>query len=103
MSETVEGTLLERLDRLTLLLELALAPQLKARRAELREDPVDAAIFDATASEWIAAADLQKKVAATAKAKPRTIQRRLSALIETGLVVHKGGTRYAKYRSAGLI
>jgi DNA-binding transcriptional ArsR family regulator len=91
--------LLARLDRLTLLLELALAPQIEARRTELRADPIDAAIFDHTANAWVPASKLRQKV----KAKPRTLQSHLAKLIEAGLVEHRGGKRYAEYRSAGLI
>jgi hypothetical protein len=100
---TFESTMIASVDRLTHLLELALAPELDARRAELRSDPIDAAIFDNTASDWIAAADLQQKVNASVGVKPRTLQLHLSKLIDSGLVEHRGGKRYAEYHSSGLI
>lgn len=95
--------LLERFDRVIEILEVALSPQLDARRQELRADPVDAAIFDCTAGDWIAAAELQKKANDKVTVKPRTLQKHLAKLIEAGLVEHRGGKRYAEYRSSGLI
>jgi hypothetical protein len=95
--------MLERLDRVIGILELALGPQLDSRREELRVDPVDSAVFDCTASGWIPSADLQKKVNEKVVVKPRTLQNHLARLIEAGLVEHRGGKRYAEYRSSGLI
>ncbi len=95
--------LLSRIDHLTELLELALAPQLEARRAELRADALDAAVFDATAGSWVAAAELQRKVKKATGAEPRTLQKHLARLVDQGHVEHRGGRRYAEYRSSGLI
>lgn len=105
MSETAETVdpLLDRIDRLTEMLELALSPQLEARRSQLRANSVDATIFDATAGDWIAAAELQRRVKKATGAEKRTLQSHLSKLIAAGHVEHRGGRRYAEYRSSGLI
>ncbi len=105
MSETAETVdpLLGRIDRLTELLELALSPQLEARRSQLRADPVDTAIFDATAGDWIAATELQRRVKKATGVEKRALQSHLSKLIAAGHVEHRGGRRYAEYRSSGLI
>jgi DNA-binding MarR family transcriptional regulator len=100
---TTDPALLERLDRLTQILELSLAPQLDTARAELRADEVDAAIFDCTAGGWKAAADLQREVGKATKTKTRAIQEHLSRLIERGLIQKRGSIRDAEYRSSGLI
>lgn len=104
MNETAETVdpLLDRIDRLTELLELALSPQLDARRNQLRADSVDAAIFDATAGDWIAA-EVQRRVKKATGVEKRALQSHLSKLIAAGHVEHRGGRRYAEYRSSGLI
>jgi len=95
--------LLERIDRLTAMLELALAPQLEVARERLRTDPLDAAIFDATADGWVSAGDLQRVLTATTGAKKRTIQAHLAELVAAGHLKQRGGRRFSEYRSSGLI
>jgi hypothetical protein len=95
--------LLARLDRLTAMLELALAPQLDAARERLRSDPLDAAIFDATAEGWIPAAELQRVLIAKTGAKKRTVQTHLGELVTAGHLEQRGGRRFSEYRSSGLI
>jgi DNA-binding transcriptional ArsR family regulator len=98
-----KDALFERLDRLTEILELALSPQLDAARSKLRADSLDAAIFDATAGEWVPAGDLQRKVAAATGAKKRTLQEHLSGLVDAGYLQKDGAGPSVRYRSSGLI
>jgi hypothetical protein len=95
--------LIDRVDRLTQILEVALAPQIEAGRALLRPNEVDAAIFDHTAGTWIATANLQKRVTKATGAKTRSIQNHLSSLVERGFVRKRGGGRSIEFRSVGVI
>jgi hypothetical protein len=102
MTEATDA-LLERVDRLTVILELALSPQLAAARSALREDPVSAAIFDLLGSEWIASASLQKTVAARTARTTRTVRERLGELADRGLIETQGAGRSTEYRGRGVI
>ena len=98
-----EDPLLDRLDRLTELLELAFAPQLASQRDLLRGDPVDAAIFDLTAGSWISTGDLQATAATKVGTTGRTVRAHLAALGERGLLQKRGAGRSTEFRSSGLI
>jgi DNA-binding transcriptional ArsR family regulator len=98
-----EDFVLERLDRIAEVLELALSPQLEGARSRLRADSLDAAIFDHTAGRWVPAGELQHKVAAATGAKKRTLQEHLSALVENGFLKKDGAGPSVRYRSSGLI
>jgi hypothetical protein len=102
-TQTIEAALLDRVDRLTLLLELALAPQLDARRSELRADPVDAAILDAATADWQPASRLQAAVAKATGKKKRAIQEHISDLLDRGVLRSQGGGPTTEYRSSGVI
>jgi hypothetical protein len=96
--------LLERLDRLTAILELALAPQLAEGRAAVRADEVDAAILDAAASaDWTPAANLQNAVATKTGKKERAIQGHVGALVARGFLLKDGGGTKVRYRTNGVI
>jgi hypothetical protein len=95
--------LLERIERITALLEVALAPQLEAGRESLRRDPIDGAIFDHTAGNWVLTGELQASVTKATKAKDRTIRDRIGGLVERGLLQKRGGARNIEYRSAGVV
>lgn len=109
MSETAKvkasepADLLERIERISALLEVALAPQLEAGRKFLRRDPIEAAIFDHTAGNWVLTGELQALVAKATKAKDRTIRDRIGTLVERGLLQRRGGARNTEYRSAGVV
>jgi hypothetical protein len=98
-----DDRLLDRLDRLTELLELVFAPQLASQRELLRSDPVDAAIFDLTATGWISTGDLQDAAAKKAGTSGRTIRTHLAALAERGLLQKRGAGRSTEFRSSGLV
>jgi hypothetical protein len=95
--------LLQRLDRLTAILELALAPQLAEGRAAVRADEIDAAILDAASVEWTRAGDLQKAVATKTGKKERAIQGHVGDLVDRGLLMKDGGGPKVRYRTNGVI
>jgi Fic family protein len=95
--------IVERLDRLMTLLEVALAPQLEQGREAVRKDPVDASILDLTAGKWIPTAKLQMQVEAKTETKDRTIRDHIKVLVERGFLQSQGGGRSTQYRSTGVI
>ena len=97
-----EVQLLERLDRLTGLLELALAPQIAAGRAVVRADEIDAAILDNAAGAWKPAGKLQQAVAQKTGKKTRAIQDHIGDLVERGLVLKKNAGPKTEYRATGV-
>jgi hypothetical protein len=92
--------LLQRLDRLTQLLELALSPQLDAARAAARENPVDAAILDCGAGDWKPAASLLREVEAKTGKKKSAVHDRISGLTERGFLERQGGGPATEYRTS---
>jgi hypothetical protein len=97
-----EAPLLERLDRLTGLLELALAPQIEAGRAAVRADEIDAAILDNASGAWKPAGKLQEAVAKKTGKKTRAIQDHIGDLVERGLVQKKSAGPKTEYRATGV-
>jgi hypothetical protein len=95
--------LVARLDRIAQMLELALAPQLQAARAALREDPIDAAILDAGAREWKPAAKLLSEVEGATGKKKSVIHDHISALLQRGLLGKQGAGRTTEYRTSAVL
>ena len=93
---------IERLDRITAIMQLAHADAIDRAREKIRMDRVNAAILD-TAAQWTAAKKLQTTVAAKTKASTRTIQERIVALLAQGVLEKKGGGPKIEYKASGLI
>jgi hypothetical protein len=84
-STGTEGPLLERLDRLTGLLELALAPQIEAGRKAVRADQ-----------------KLQQAVSKKTGKKTRAIQDHIGNLVERGFLQRKNAGSKTVYRATGV-
>jgi predicted HTH transcriptional regulator len=97
--QTGSEALVERLDHLTQMLELALAPQLDAARASIREDPINAVILDAAAGDWRSASKLQQQVEKHSGKKKRTVQDRIANLTHRGFLEKQGGGTTTEYRT----
>lgn len=101
--ETTIDPVVERLDRLVTLLELALAPQLAEARLTVRADGLDAAILDAAAGDWTEAAKLRDAVAAATGKKERAIQIHVGELINKRFLLRRGSGNYVEYRTSEVI
>lgn len=97
-----EQDIIERLDRLIAIQQIAHKDVLDAARSTTRADKVNAAILDAT-SGWIGTASLQSTAIKKSGAKERTVQMRIVDLLSKGLLEKRGGGRNIEYRSTGLI
>jgi len=102
MSEDGAG-LVEQVDRLTKVIELALAPQLEAARRDLRSDPVDDAILTAASSDWKPAKKLRTEVEAKTGKKERTVQGRIGDLTARGFLEFKGAAKTLAYRTNSVV
>lgn len=94
--------IVERLDKLVAIQQLVHRDALESARASIRSDKVNAAILDATAKLTPAGkvvGDVKKKTGQS----PATINRRIGALMDLGLVERQGGGPMTAYKSTGLI
>lgn len=101
--QTDSEALLERLDYLTRVIEVALAPQIEATRLALREDSVDAAIIDAAAGAWKSAGKLQQQVEKRSGKRKRTVQDRIAHLTDRGYLEKQGAGPSTEYRTNPVI
>ena len=92
----------ERLDRITAILQLAHGEAIERARERIRSDKVNAALMDA-ATQWTGAKKLQTTVATKTKASTRTIQERIGSLLAHGVLEKRGGGPKTEYKASGLI
>lgn len=95
--------IVERLDRLFILLSIAFTEPIERLRAELASDPVAAAILAAVRDDWVLSGDLQRDVCKITGVAPRTVQRAIVSLSERRLVVSRGSGKATSYRSSGVL
>lgn len=92
-----------RLDRISAILRLAHYGEIERARESIRADNLNAAILD-TATGWTPAGELTKSVQKLEKGQsPRTISRRIAALVDQGALERTGATAATKYRATGLV
>jgi Fic family protein len=94
--------ILARLDKLIAIQQLVHREALDSARASIRADKVNAAILDATA-KLTPAGKVVTEVKRKTGQSPATINRRIGALMELGLVERQGGGPATQYRSTGLV
>lgn len=92
----------ERLDRISAILQLAHGDAIARARDRIRADKVNAAILDASTT-WVPAGKMQSAVATKTKASTRTVQRGIADLIAQGVLEKRGAARTLEYRASGLI
>jgi DNA-binding transcriptional ArsR family regulator len=99
----VSEAVVERLDLLIATVRLAWREQLEAERERVREDKLDAALLDATASDWVRSGDLQRKVVKSQKVTERAVRKHLAALLEQGLLRAQRDGKLREYRATGAV
>lgn len=97
-----EEEILARLDKLVAIQQLVHREALEGARTSIRSDKVNAAILDAT-SKLTPAGKVLAEVKRKTGQSPATINRRIGALMELGLVERQGGGPATQYRSTGLV
>ncbi|MGH2837902.1 MAG: hypothetical protein ACRDJY_06085 [Thermoleophilaceae bacterium] len=94
--------IVDRLDRLIGILELAHREEIEKSRQAIRSDKTYAAILALTAKE-APAGKLSKAVQQETTQSPKTVQRRIADLIEIGALERIGAGGNVKYRATGLV
>lgn len=94
--------LLERLDLILGVLQLAHHDAITRAAEGLRTDDVNAAILDVCA-EWMRSAEVYAAVKASTKASERTIRSRLLLLQTRRALQARGTTHTREFRAAGLV
>jgi hypothetical protein len=97
----VDQGVLDRLDKVIVLLNLASRQQIEAARREVLADPISAALIDVMNDEWVGAADLRRRVAASTGQSQGPVSRRLSQLVSQGWVASSGSGGNIRYRATG--
>jgi hypothetical protein len=99
-----DDEVLERLDLILGVLQLAHDDAITRAREAVRSDPIRAAILDACADDWVAPAAIRERVVREAgPCNPRTLQRRLRELVVRRALKERGTTTDKSYRASGLI
>ncbi len=98
---TAEDEIVQRLDKVIAILQLAHGDAIEESRLKIRSDTTYRAILDAT-RQWAGAARVQA-AATKAGAARSTTSRKIAELIELGMLEKKGGGKAIEYRSTGLI
>ncbi len=93
----------ERLDLMLAVLQLAYHDAIERAADQLRSDPVNAAILDACADDWLGARELRERIEKETGSKPRTIQTHVAELVTRRALQQRGATNTRAYRTTGLI
>jgi DNA-binding transcriptional ArsR family regulator len=99
---TANEEVLQKLDKIIAILQIAHKDEIDRARAEITADKVDAAILKAAAKET-PAGKLIKAVEAKAKVSDRSVQIHVAKLIERGLLEKTGSGTATTYKTTGLI
>jgi hypothetical protein len=95
--------IIERLDLILALLQLAYNDEIEVARERLRQDAVNVAILEACDEGWVTSSALQKTVAVKTGSQLRTIQRRVAELVGRRALWQRGAAATKAYRSSGII
>lgn len=98
-----DAEVVERLDLMVAILQLAHHDAIERARKELRSDALTAAVLEACSEDWVRSGDMQKSVAATASVGERTVRVRLAELVTRRAIARRGAGRNTEYRSMGLV
>jgi predicted transcriptional regulator len=99
--ETNENTS-RRLTQIAAILQIAYSDAIDSVRTELMEDKANTAIFKA-ASSWATVAELETAVVTSKAASRATLYRRLSDLVDRGLLERRDSGGKTEYRNSGVI
>lgn len=101
--EEYQEAVLERLDSLMALLTLAHGEAIGKTREMLRSDPLNAALLDACAEDWVQAGVLIGAVKTQTGRSAATVRRRIAELAASNALRSRGATSNRAYRSRGIV
>jgi len=95
---------LQRLDRIIAILQLANHADIEEGRERIRADDLNAAILEAASKETAAGKLIEaaQKAAKGSPSKP-TVQRRIAALVDQGALERNGAGPATRYKVTGLV
>jgi len=93
--------IVDRLDTIIAILNLAFAGPIQSARDKIQKDPVNAAILDALALGAVPAGELQEMVKKATGQSVRSVQVRLAALAEQRVLERIGSGPKISYRATG--
>ena len=96
-----ENEIVDRLDTIIAILNLAFAGPIQTARDKIQKDPVNAAILDGLALGAVPAGELQESVKKATGQSVRSIQMRLAALAEQRVLERIGSGPKISYRATG--
>jgi hypothetical protein len=102
MPESFESQVLDGLDAMLAVLQLAHADAIASARHSVREDPVNVAVLEA-AEDWIATGALQDRVGKAAAVSSRTVRDRIAQLLARRGLVSRGAGRALEFKATGLL
>jgi hypothetical protein len=91
----------ERLDTVSAVLQLAHHDRIEQARRQLRSDPINSVILDAC-EDWTSAGVIQK-AAREAGGAERTVRSRLRELVARRALAERGAGPSRQYRATGLV
>jgi hypothetical protein len=98
-----EQVVIERLDLILAVLQLAHHDAIERASQEVRADQLNAEIVDACGEDWVGAGQLTRAAGAAAGAGERTVRTHIAALVARRAIQRRGAGKNIEYRSTGLI
>ena len=100
---TFEAEVLDRLDRILAVLQLAHFEAIQRAGMSIRRDPISAAILEACTDDWVPANEVRRRVIESTNAAAGTVKTRVAQLIARKALFERGSTTDRAYRSTNLI
>lgn len=97
------GLVLDRLDRILAVLQLAHYDAIQRASSAVRRDPISAAILDVCSDDWVPASEVRTRVSQQTGAAAGTVKTRIAQLIARRALFEHGSTTDRAYRSSNLV
>lgn len=98
-----EDAVVERLDLLVGILQLAFDREIDGARRRMRSDLLTQAILDACEDGYVASGELQRTLSTRLAVSERTVRARLGELAARRVLRQEGAGRNTSYRASGLV
>jgi len=98
----MDEELSEKIDKLIAMYHLVHATEIGEARTKAEADPVVKGILESSQT-WLSSGDLKSKVASLASTSEKTVQRRISELVSSGVLSTRREGTNLMYKSSGLL
>jgi hypothetical protein len=93
----------DRLDRMLAILQLAHFEAIQRSSREIRKDPTNDAILEACSDGWVSSAAVRETVRGKTGAQDGTIKKKISELVARRALFERGSTTDRAYKSSNLV